>query len=77
VFFRIYPLDDRGHYRLPIEVECATDAEAAMAGAALAARIPNGFDLWQLSRFVGRYAVGPAGLPNALPNPTSPLAPPN
>jgi len=76
LFFRIYPLDSKGRYRLPIAVECASDAEAARAGAALRERVKDGFDVWEFSRFAGRFEIGADGEVRAVPSPSGPLAPP-
>lgn len=70
MFFRVYPLDERGRYLPPEEVECASDAEALKIASALGGRVRAGFEIWELARFIGRFRIGPDGEPVREPDRT-------
>lgn len=62
VFFRIYPLDQRGRYQPPLEIECDGDEAARLAAAGLGVRVKDGCHIWQLQRFVGHYRIDGDGV---------------
>jgi hypothetical protein len=70
VFFRLYPLDDRGRYSPPIEVDGHNDADMLASAAQLGAHLKGDFDVWQLRRFVGRFHLDENG--KAVPTPDQP-----
>lgn len=70
VFFRIYPLDSRGRYSPPIEVDARADAEMLAEAELLGSGLKGDFDVWQLSRFVGRFHLDENG--KAVPTPDQP-----
>lgn len=62
-FYRIYPLNPAGRVGAPVDAECPDDAAAIGIAHDLDARMPNGCEVWQLTRFLGRFhfAHGEAG----------------
>jgi hypothetical protein len=53
--YRIYPLTPSGQIDAPVDAECDDDAAAIRAARALDERVRNGCEVWQLTRFLGRF----------------------
>jgi hypothetical protein len=54
-FYRIYPLGPNGRVQPPVDAECADDASALVAASLLDDRVANGCEVWELTRFLGRF----------------------
>jgi hypothetical protein len=60
MFYRIYPLSRHGHVELPLEDFFASDEEAVGFADSFVDKLPHGFEVWQLERFVYRQRTGKA-----------------
>jgi hypothetical protein len=54
-FYRIYPLSPAGRIGSPIDAECADDAAALVAASLLEEEVADGCEVWELTRFLGRF----------------------
>ena len=54
-FYRIYPLNPAGRVGAPVVAECADDVAALVAASLLVERVSNGCEVWELTRFLGRF----------------------
>ena len=64
-FYRIYPLNPAGRVCPPVDAECADDSAALVAASLLEEEVRNGCEVWELTRFLGRFhfAAEPARAP--------------
>jgi len=62
-FYRIYPLNAAGRVQQPVDAECADDAAALVAASLLEDRVANGCEVWELTRFLGRFHFAGARRP--------------
>lgn len=53
--YRIYPLNPAGRIGAPVDADCADDAAAIRAAQALQTRVRDGCEVWELTRFLGRF----------------------
>lgn len=53
--YRIYPLNPAGRVGAPIDADCADDAAAILAARDVDVRERHGCEVWQLTRFLGRF----------------------
>jgi len=54
-FYRIYPLNPAGRVGAPLDAECEDDIAAILAARELDERERHGCEVWQLTRFLGRF----------------------
>jgi hypothetical protein len=54
-FYRIYPLTPAGRVSPPVDAECADDAAAIVTASLLEDKVANGCEVWELTRFLGRF----------------------
>ena len=54
-FYRIYPLSPAGRVGPPVDAECVDDAAALVAASLLDDRVKDGCEVWELTRFLGRF----------------------
>lgn len=53
--YRIYPLNAAGRIGFPIDADCPDDGAAIRAARELDARLQHGCEVWELTRFLGRF----------------------
>lgn len=54
-YYRIYPLTPSGRIDAPVDAECIDDVAALFAARALDELVRNGCEVWELTRFLGRF----------------------
>jgi hypothetical protein len=62
-FYRIYPLSRAGRVCPPIDAECSDDTAALAAASGLDAQVAHGCEVWELTRFLGRFHFAAARNP--------------
>ena len=67
--YRIYPLNPAGRIGAPVDAECADDAAAILVARDLQEHVRHGCEVWELTRFLGRFhfQAGHAPRPGARP----------
>ncbi len=58
--YRIYPLNGAGGPGAPVDAECADDSAALLAARDFDERLRHGCEVWELTRFLGRFYFHPA-----------------
>jgi hypothetical protein len=58
-YYRIYPLSPSGTVRAPVDAECADDSAAIIAASLLDDQVAYGCELWEFTRFLGRFHFAP------------------
>jgi hypothetical protein len=53
--YRIYPLNSAGRIGAPVDADCPDDASAILTARDLDEQLRNGCEVWQLTRFLGRF----------------------
>jgi hypothetical protein len=53
--YRIYPLNAAGRIGAPVDAECPDDVAALYAARELDQQMQNGCEVWELTRFLGRF----------------------
>jgi hypothetical protein len=64
-FYRVYPLDPAGRVLAPLDADCADDTEAIVFARDLGQQVRHGCEVWQMTRFVGRFYFEGARAPAA------------
>ena len=59
--YRIYPLNASGRIGRPVDADCPDDTSAIIAARELEARMQHGCEIWELTRFLGRFHFHGAG----------------
>jgi hypothetical protein len=66
-FYRIYPLSPTGGIGTPIDAECADDSSALVAASLLDDEVAYGCEVWETTRFLGRFHFRPVRMPAPTP----------
>jgi hypothetical protein len=53
--YRIYPLNPAGRIGAPVDADCPDDSAAILAARDLDRRLQTGCEVWELTRFLGRF----------------------